>query len=206
VAQFQHHPEERFRTAAKRLAGRKRHIPVGTSGLVMAAKIHGTDLPDRDGVRRLLNEGQGLTKPELLWADGGTRAGSPVVVASVGMAPGGHTPTKPTAMAIWAGEEAAWVLGAATSTGSRARLCVPEPIATLQQGLRAIAGDGGGDDLRGDEPAHAAQVGEGSVDHFRPDDVPPFRLPNPLYTNPSQACRVRSSTTIGPISTRYRLP
>lgn len=33
---------------AKRLAGRKRHILVDTNGLILAARVHGADLPDRE--------------------------------------------------------------------------------------------------------------------------------------------------------------
>jgi putative transposase len=43
---------ERGYDGAERLAGRKRHILVDTSsGLVLAARVHGADLPDRDGGR-----------------------------------------------------------------------------------------------------------------------------------------------------------
>ena len=42
---------ERGYDGAKRLAGRKRHILVDTGGLVLAAKVHGADLPDREGGR-----------------------------------------------------------------------------------------------------------------------------------------------------------
>ena len=63
---------ERGYDGAKRLAGRKRHILVDTNGLVLAACVHGADLPDRDGGRRLLAEGLGRKLPrlELVWADG----------------------------------------------------------------------------------------------------------------------------------------
>lgn len=46
-----------------------------TGGLVLAAKVHGADLPDRDGGRRLLEEGQELARMELLWADGAYTGG-----------------------------------------------------------------------------------------------------------------------------------
>jgi putative transposase len=60
---------------AKRLAGRKRHILVDTGGLVLAARVHGADLPDRDGGRRLLEDGEGLPRMGLLWADGAYTGG-----------------------------------------------------------------------------------------------------------------------------------
>ena len=44
---------ERGYVGAKRLAGRKRHLLVDTNGLVLAARVHSADLPDRDGRRRL---------------------------------------------------------------------------------------------------------------------------------------------------------
>jgi putative transposase len=62
---------------AKRLAGRKRHILVDTNGLVLAARVHGADLPDRDGGRRLLAEElrRELPRMELIWADGAYTGG-----------------------------------------------------------------------------------------------------------------------------------
>jgi putative transposase len=62
---------------AKRLAGRKRHILVDTNGLVLAARVHGAGLPDRDGGRRLLAEGlrRELPRMELVWADGAYTGG-----------------------------------------------------------------------------------------------------------------------------------
>ena len=50
---------------ATRLAGRKRHILVDTSGLVLAARVHGADLSDRNGGRHLLTEGMGRKLPLL---------------------------------------------------------------------------------------------------------------------------------------------
>jgi putative transposase len=63
---------ERGYDGAKRLAGRKRHIMVDTNGLVLAARVHGADLPDRDGGRQLLagDLQRKLPRLELVWADG----------------------------------------------------------------------------------------------------------------------------------------
>ena len=49
-----------------------------TNGLVLAARVHGADLPDRDGGRRLPAEGARpeLPRMELVWADGAYTAGS----------------------------------------------------------------------------------------------------------------------------------
>jgi transposase len=59
---------------AKKVNGRKRHLLVNTTGLVMKVKAHPADLADRDGARLLL--GRTLaTFPHLghLWADAGYR-------------------------------------------------------------------------------------------------------------------------------------
>jgi putative transposase len=66
---------ERGYDGAKRLAGRKRHILVDTGALVLAAKVHGADLPDRDGGKRLLEDGQELPRMGLLWALTGAYTG-----------------------------------------------------------------------------------------------------------------------------------
>jgi len=63
---------ERGYDGAKRLAGRKRHILVDTNGLVLAARVHGANLPGQDGGRRLLVEDlqRELPRMQLVWADG----------------------------------------------------------------------------------------------------------------------------------------
>lgn len=68
---------ERGYDGAKRMAGRKRHVLVDTGGLVLAARVHGADLPDRGGGRRLLAEDlrRGPPRMELLWADGAYTGG-----------------------------------------------------------------------------------------------------------------------------------
>jgi len=67
---------ERSYDRAKRLAGRRRHILVDTSsGLVLAARVHSADLPDRDGGRRLLEDGKELSSMGQLWADGAATTG-----------------------------------------------------------------------------------------------------------------------------------
>lgn len=66
---------ERGYDGAKRMARRKRHVLVDTNGLVLAARVHGADLPDRDGGRRLLEEEEGLPRMKLLWADGAYTGG-----------------------------------------------------------------------------------------------------------------------------------
>jgi putative transposase len=66
---------ERGYDGAKRLSGRKRHVLVDTGGLELAARVHGADLPDRDGGRRLLEDGEQLPRMELVWADGAYTGG-----------------------------------------------------------------------------------------------------------------------------------
>jgi putative transposase len=58
---------------AKRLKGRKRHVLVDTTGLVLLACVHGADLHDRDGARRLVAGAapHELPRLELVWADQG---------------------------------------------------------------------------------------------------------------------------------------
>lgn len=59
---------------AKKINGRKRHLLVDTTGLVMNAKVHPANLADRDGARMLL-DGARDSFPSLrhLWADAGYR-------------------------------------------------------------------------------------------------------------------------------------
>lgn len=58
---------------AKRLKGRKRHLLVDTTGLVLLACVHAADLHDRDGARLLVGTAppQELSRMELVWADQG---------------------------------------------------------------------------------------------------------------------------------------
>ena len=58
--------------AAKRTAGRKRHILVDAAGLVLLAHVHAADLHDRLGAQALVGRaGPGeLPRLELVWADG----------------------------------------------------------------------------------------------------------------------------------------
>jgi putative transposase len=62
--------------AAKNVPGRKRHLLVDTSGLLLAARVTRTDASDSRGARELL-AGLALLMPrlELVWADGAYDAG-----------------------------------------------------------------------------------------------------------------------------------
>lgn len=66
-------PERGF-DGGKKVNGRKRHILVDTSGLVMKARVHAADVTDRDGAKPLLESVKGMF-PRLrhLWADMGYR-------------------------------------------------------------------------------------------------------------------------------------
>ncbi len=56
----------------KKVRGRKRHLLVGTEGLVLKAKVHSAKVPDQDGVKLLL-EGSGDRLQRLChpWVDAG---------------------------------------------------------------------------------------------------------------------------------------
>ncbi len=57
--------------AAKRVCGRKRHLLVDSSGLLLAAHVTPADTQDRDGARRLLAGLKPLVPHlDLIWADG----------------------------------------------------------------------------------------------------------------------------------------
>ena len=54
--------------------GRKRHIVVDTSGLLLSVAVHPADVQDRDGARLALGELAGrFPRLGLIWADGGYR-------------------------------------------------------------------------------------------------------------------------------------
>ncbi|CAA9333178.1 MAG: Mobile element protein [uncultured Gemmatimonadaceae bacterium] len=59
---------------AKKLAGRKRHILVDTSGLLMRVVVHAANVADRDGARRVLDGvRRRFARLERVWADQGYR-------------------------------------------------------------------------------------------------------------------------------------
>src|SRR6188474_2074031 len=62
---------ERGYDGAKRLKGRKRHLLVDTTGLVLLACVHAAALPDREGGRRLVASAEPAALPRLerVWAD-----------------------------------------------------------------------------------------------------------------------------------------
>jgi putative transposase len=61
---------------AKKMSGRKRHLLVDTSGLVLKAVVHPADVSDRDGARLVLEpseQEEELPRLKYLWADAGYR-------------------------------------------------------------------------------------------------------------------------------------
>ncbi len=56
----------------KKISGRKRHLLVDTTGLVVGVAVHKANVADRDGARLLLGKvGEGLPRMERVWADRG---------------------------------------------------------------------------------------------------------------------------------------
>ena len=56
----------------KKMNGRKRHLLVDTTGLVVGVAVHEANVADRDGARLLLGKvGEGLSRMERVWADRG---------------------------------------------------------------------------------------------------------------------------------------
>src|SRR5215210_2131544 len=104
---------ERGYDGAKRFAGRKRHILVDTNGLVLAARVHGANLPEQDGGRRLLAEDlqRELPRMQLVWADGAyTRGFREWTEEERGWLGRGTPSPRPPALALRARGEATWVL------------------------------------------------------------------------------------------------
>ena len=65
------------------------------------------------------------------------------------MAGGGSVPSRLPDVVLRLGAKAARVPGAAEEVGAGEDARLVETVAAVQQGLRALARDGGGDDLRG---------------------------------------------------------
>jgi putative transposase len=65
-------PGERGYDAGKKIDGRKRHLLVGTLGLLLAVVVTTADVQDRDGARLLLKNLPGSCKKlRKIWVDGG---------------------------------------------------------------------------------------------------------------------------------------
>jgi len=59
----------------EKISGRKQHLLLDTSGLVLNAVVHPADVAERDGARLVLEPGEEEELPRLkhLWADAGYR-------------------------------------------------------------------------------------------------------------------------------------
>src|SRR5918994_3461775 len=66
--------EQRGYDGNKKVRGRKRHLLVDTDGLVLKAKVHSAKVPERVGLRRLLERaGEQFLRLKLLWLDSAYR-------------------------------------------------------------------------------------------------------------------------------------
>ena len=65
--------KERGYDGAKKVKGRKRHLLVDTQGLVLEARVHNANIPDRDGIMLLLEASSPDRLPRLshVWLDAG---------------------------------------------------------------------------------------------------------------------------------------
>ena len=65
---------ERGYDAGKKINGRKRHIVVECSGLLLAVHVHSASIQDRDGAKDTLSKLENIFPLlQLVWADGGYR-------------------------------------------------------------------------------------------------------------------------------------
>jgi putative transposase len=65
-------PGVRGYDAAKKVKGRKRHILVDTTGLLLLVIVHAANIQDRDGAKLVLKQIKGtFSRLELIWADAG---------------------------------------------------------------------------------------------------------------------------------------
>jgi len=68
-------PGVRGYDAAKKVQGRKRHILVDTTGLVLMVVIHAANIQCRDGAKLVLEQVKGtFSRLKLIWADVGYRS------------------------------------------------------------------------------------------------------------------------------------
>ena len=65
-------PGVRGYDAGKKLKGRKRHILVDTTGLLLMVVVHAANIQDRDGAKLVLEKVKGtFSRLQLIWADAG---------------------------------------------------------------------------------------------------------------------------------------
>ena len=138
--------------AGQKVMGRKRHIVVDTSGLLLSVAVHPADVQDRDGTRLVLLELVGrFPRLGLIWADGGYRGAAlsewvrerlgcrlEIVSRPAGQRGFAVQPRR------WVVERPFWMVGEA---------------AAFDPGLRGAAGEQCGVGTDCDEPADAAPFG-----------------------------------------------
>src|SRR5437763_10077747 len=92
----------------KKLSGRKRHLLVDTTGLLLKVVVHAADIQDREGVSLLLEPVKGqFPRIEKVWVDNGyTGTGRTWIKEPMGweVEVGGH-PRRPRGMWVFPGEE-----------------------------------------------------------------------------------------------------
>jgi transposase len=124
---------ERGYDGAKRLSGRKRHLLVVDtsglvlSGLVLGARVHAASVHDHDGAQGLLTNElkKDLPRLELVWAEGAYHKRIPPVGRGrARLARRGAVPSRPAALALRIGGEAAGLSSPAEEVGSRENLRV----------------------------------------------------------------------------------
>ena len=65
-------PGVRGYDAGKKVKGRKRHILVDTTGLLLMVVVHAANIQDRDGAKLVLEKVKGtFSRLQLIWADAG---------------------------------------------------------------------------------------------------------------------------------------
>ena len=65
-------PGVRGYDAGKKVKGRKRHILVDTTGLLLMVVVHAANIQDRDGAKPVLEQIKGkFSRLKLIWADAG---------------------------------------------------------------------------------------------------------------------------------------
>ena len=144
-----------------------RHLLVVTNGLVLGVHVHAANRHDRDGAQRLLADRlkEELPRLAIVWADAaymGRLRNERGWCLEVPRHPDRQLwryglEEKPRGFQVLPPRR--WVIEKTFAWLGQARRL---------EGLRKVARDGGGYDLRGDEPAHAAQVVAARVKDPRP--------------------------------------
>ena len=149
-------PERGF-DAGKKAFGRKRHLLVDASGLILLAHIHSASLHDTVGARKMIEAmpTAALPRLELVWADGAYRPIRTVAEAGAWLACRDPVPSSAAGVALRSGGASGRLPCPPTPVGGRENVCLARPLAPPRTRLRAPARDWRGDDPRRHEPHHA---------------------------------------------------